>query len=145
MSARQKWILIALAIIPVVAVGARFGLVKSYAYALEAHRSGNYSTALPIVYGNALIGDSAACGLLGTMYLFGQGVEKNGGQAEYWLGKAANHELVEAQSLLGLMYATGQGVPRDRDKAIAWLAKAAAGGDTHATALLHQLYRGEKI
>src|SRR4051812_32397977 len=70
-------------------VSGRFTLSLTYSYALEAHSVGDYSRALPIVYGNAIFDDSGACGLLGTMYLFGHGVSKNGSNAEYWLLRAA--------------------------------------------------------
>src|SRR5579862_732069 len=133
---KKKWLLVAVALLPIVVAGIRLCLVESYEYALHAHAKRDFAAALPFVYANAFLNDSAACGLLGTMYLFGQGVEKDGPQAEYWLTKAANGNSVDAESLLGEMYATGQGVPIDGDKAKAWLTKAAAAGDVHAQALL---------
>ena len=146
MTTKQKaWIIVAVALLPVALLGARLALVKSYSYALYAHAKGDFAIALPIVYANALLNDFPACGLLGTMYLFGQGVSRNGREAEYWLNKAANGDSVQAQSLLGIMYATGQGVAVDRGKAQMWLTKAAAAGDVEATAMLRRLYQGERI
>ncbi len=77
--------------------------------------------------------------------MFGQGVERDGERAEYWLTKAANQEYVEAQSMLGLMYATGQGVRADKAKAELWLTKAAQAGDQQAKILLRDLFPGQKI
>jgi TPR repeat protein len=119
----------------------RLTLSMTYSYALEAHSVGDYATALPIVYGNAIFDDSGACGLLGTMYLLGQGVERNGSNAEYWLLKAAANGSVASQSVLGTMYATGKGVPRNDGKAQVWFSKAAAAGDISAVYALRQLHK----
>jgi TPR repeat protein len=127
------------------AVWGRLGLFVTYAYALEAHSAGEYAKALPIVYGNAMFEDSGACGLLGTMYLFGHGVPVNGRSAEYWLLKAASSGSVSSQSVLGTMYATGNGVRRDAGKAQIWFSKAAASGDIDAGIALRRLHRSTKV
>ncbi|MGH8736358.1 MAG: tetratricopeptide repeat protein [Burkholderiales bacterium] len=94
---------------------------------------------------NAFLNDPAACGLLGTMYLFGQGVHRDGGKAEYWLTKSAERGFVSSQSLLGTMYATGLGVANNPDKATLWLTKAASQGDEKARALLESLPRRKSM
>lgn len=142
---RKKWILVVLLLVPVIFAGTRFGLIKSYSYALNAHAKGDFATAFPIVYVNAVFNDAAACALLGTMYLFGQGVERDGREAEYWLTRAADRDSTSAQYLLGIMYATGQGVPVDKFKAQTWLNRAASAGDVEATNMLHRLFPGSKI
>jgi TPR repeat protein len=124
----------------VVASG-RFALAITYSYALEAHSAGDYAKAFPIVYGNALFEDSGACGLLGTMYLFGHGVPRSGSSAEYWLLKAAKLGSVTSQSVLGTMYATGRGVRQDNGKAQVWFVRAAAGGDAGAVFALRRLHK----
>lgn len=142
---RYKRGLVAICLIPVVVALLRFALIEAYPYALDAHKRGAYSSALPIVWGNVLFADPGAAGLLGVMYLFGQGVERNGVRAEYWLGKAAEAGVIEAQSLLGTMYATGQGVPRNPERARYWLTRASAGGDREATQLLKAFFKSQAI
>lgn len=127
------------------AVWGRVALFVTYSYALDAHSAGDYSKALPIVYGNAMFEDSGACGLLGTMYLLGHGVPINGSSAEYWLLKAAASGSVSSQSVLGTMYATGNGVRRDSGKAQIWFSKAAASGDAAAGVALRRLHRNTKV
>ena len=73
------------------------------------------------------------------MYLNGQGVPRNSNKAVYWLERAADDNLVVAQSILGIMYATGQGVAPNVEKAQLWLTKAAEGGDTAAAGVLRRL------
>jgi hypothetical protein len=134
----------ALMLCAVIAAGRCF-LFFNYASALASLSKGEYSKALPIVYGNALFDDSGACGVLGTMYLLGHGVTKDGRRAEYWLRKAAMGGSVASQFVLGAMYARGTDVPRNVGKAQVWLSKAAAEGDTQAGAALRGLKRGTRI
>lgn len=140
-----RWVVWSLVIISISLVVARAGLFFGYSYAMRAYDNGEYSKALPIIYGSALFNDTAACGLLGTMYLFGRGLNKDGQKAEYWLRKAAESGLVAAQSVLGIMFATGQGVPADMIKAKIWLERAASSGDTEAASVLHKLRKGQTI
>lgn len=62
--------------------------------------------------------------ILGVMYLYGKGLEKDGRKAETWLSRAAEAGQVSAQSILGMMHATGAGVPKNPQKAQKWLYKA---------------------
>jgi TPR repeat protein len=125
-------------------IAGRCLLLLSYPAALEAHSRGDYFKALPIVFGNALFADPGACGLLGTMYLLGRGVTKDGYRAEFWLRKSAAGGSVTSQALLGAMYASGKDVPRHVGRAQVWLAKAAAEGDKQAEVALTRLKRGIK-
>jgi len=75
------------------------------------------------------------------MYLYGNGVEKDGRKAETWLSRAADAGQVSAQSILETMYATGAGVPKNLQKAQKWLYKAAGKGDGHAIQMLNLLSR----
>lgn len=146
MTIQRKHLLLAMALAaPLLAGALLLAVSKGYSYALTAHDKGQYSIAFPIVFGNALLNDRAACALLGSMYLFGQGVEKDGSRAEFWLTKAANKDVAEAQTLLGVMYATGQGVPRDVDKGRSWLARAASRGNLEAARILKQLYAADAM
>lgn len=79
-------------------------------------------------------GVSQAQAKLAALYLLGRdGVEKDEKQAVFWMEKAANQGLVDAQVVMGAMYDRGMGVTADRDKATQWYEKAAAKG--HATSL----------
>lgn len=140
-----KWVVWTLVVLSISLVVARASLFFGYSYAMRAYDNGEYSKALPIIYGSALFNDTAACGLLGTMYLFGRGLDKDGQKAEYWLRKAAEAGLVAAQSVLGIMFATGQGVPPDMTKAKIWLERAASAGDAEAASVLRRLRRGQTI
>jgi TPR repeat protein len=139
------WPVLAAIVVCLALVAGRFSLYFSYSAALEDHSRGDYAKALPIVYGNAIFENAGACGLLGTMYLFGQGVPKNGARAEYWLKKAAGNGSVDSQLVLGTMYASGKDVPRDIGKAQIWLSKAASSGDIEAGLVLRRLKRGERV
>src|SRR4051812_35825644 len=97
---RLRLSLLLACVVSLAAIGGRFALSATYSYALEAHSLGEYSKAFPIIYGNALFEDAGACGLVGTMYLLGQGVERDGISAEYWLLKAARKGSVTSQSVL---------------------------------------------
>lgn len=132
-------------LVAMAAIGGRCFFLFNYSSALESLSKGDYSKALPIVYGNALFDDSGACGVLGTMYLFGRGVTKDGRRAEYWLRKAALGGSVASQTVLGAMYAKGTEVPRDIGKAQVWLSRAAAEGDADAGIALRQLQRGVRV
>ena len=134
----------ALLLVSVLVCGRCF-LLFNYSSALESLSKGRYAQALPIVYGNALFDDSGACGILGTMYLLGHGVAKDGRRAEFWLRKAALGGSVASQSVLGAMYARGTDVPRNVGKAQIWLSRAAAEGDAAAGIALRSLKRGTRI
>jgi TPR repeat protein len=136
-----KRFLLAMFCICLMVIAGRFALLSSYGYALDAHSRGDFARAVPIVYGNALFDDPGACGLLGTMYLLGQGVQRNGTSAEYWLLKAASNGSVVSQSVLGTMYATGRGVSQDIGKAQFWFFRAASGGDRDAALALRRLHK----
>ena len=61
----------------------------------------------------ALRGHREASYNLGVLYLNGQGVLRDDGQASRWFQRAAERGLPEAQYQLGRMCYEGRGVPRD--------------------------------
>jgi len=70
------------------------------------------------------------------MYLRGEGVIKDDGQAVFWFRKAADQENASARVSLGFMYQNGRGVPKDDGQAIAWYEKAAEQGNAFAKSAL---------
>jgi Sel1 repeat len=48
---------------------------------------------------------------LGMMFVAGEGIPQDYGQAAVWLRKAADQGNSEAQHALGVLYDNGQGVP----------------------------------
>lgn len=93
----------------------------------------------PFISEAAEVGHADGMSVLGTMYLFGRGVQADGVKAEAWLKRAARSGQVDAQSILGIMYATRQGVARNIPEAKEWLMKAAKAGDKHAIDMLRRI------
>lgn len=73
-------------------------------------------------------GDAAAQYKLGDMYLRGEGVPKDYGEAEKWYRQAAEQGNADAQHNLATMYRKGDGVLQDYAEAIRWYRKAAEQG-----------------
>jgi TPR repeat protein len=84
-----------------------------YLQGLAFYEKKEYEKALPFILAAVEGGDKDGMAVLGTMYLFGQGVENDAKKATQWLELAAGRGQVDAQSILGIMYATGQGVARN--------------------------------
>jgi hypothetical protein len=61
---------------------------------------------------------------LAKLYLSGEGVEKETGQATLWLKKAASKDFAPAQALLGQILWEGEIVPRQQLSALFWLTRA---------------------
>jgi len=95
---------------------------------LDKYNKQDYAGALREWQPLANRGDVAAQERLGTMYMFGIGVEKNYATAAQWYRKAAEQGYANAQFNLGMMYATGRGVKQDDAQAAAWYRKAADQG-----------------
>ena len=86
----------------------------------EAHTEQNTQSVIQ----KAEQGDANAQGLLGIMYIQGQGVRQDYVQARQWFAKAAEQGNAEAQSLLGMMYEEGLGVRQDYAQAKEFFGKA---------------------
>ena len=63
--------------------------------------------------------------LVGEWYRDGRGVTQSDTEAFYWLSKAANGEIPDAQFALGELYETGRGVAPNPTEAYVWYAIAA--------------------
>lgn len=91
-------------------------------------------------------GDAAAQFDLGTLYMNGDGVQKDVQKAIDWYTKAGNQGDPDAEFNLGVMYDNGIGVAQDQKRAIDWYTKAARQGDKDAQARLAQMYfQGEGV
>ena len=82
-------------------------------------------------------GDVMSQRRLGGMYLKGDGVPQDFGQALKWFRKAARQGHPPAQYDLAMMYADGQGIPMDRVSAHLWFSLAVAGGKLGIYGLAH--------
>lgn len=86
-------------------------------------------------------GNSTAMYLLGDMYEFGRGVEKNYAQAINWYRKADESGWhATARHRLGCLYESGQGVGQDFAEAAKWYRKAAKGGNADSCLALGCFY-----
>lgn len=65
---------------------------------------------------------------LGTMYLYGKGVDKDYAKAFRFFNKAAEQGLVEAQYQIGIMYYNGYGVARNFQDAFKYFYLASQAG-----------------
>ena len=70
-------------------------------------------------------GHATAQSRLGWMYLSGEGVPQDNGEAVRWYQLAAEQGDAYAQFHLGMMYAMGKGVPKDYGEAVRWFRRAA--------------------
>lgn len=92
---------------------------------IAEHYRGNHVHALKLLQPIAEKGNVIAQGLLGQMYLRGEGVTQDYQQALKWCRLAAIQGNVNAQANLGLMYGHGKGVNQDYHEAVKWYRLAA--------------------
>ena len=83
---------------------------------------------------------SLANNLVGQMYYFGHGVEKNFEKAYNYYRNSAEKNYSHAQLALGLAYLWGEGTTQDIDKAIYWLEESAKRNNSNAQCALGYLY-----
>lgn len=116
-------------------------IIQDRATAQLAYKSKDYGKAFQLYKSLAEQGDADSEYTLGTLYLEGQGVEKNEGEAVKWIQKATLDGSADAQYHLGLMYKLGAaGLPRDRAKAKENFEKAAAQGHFKAKEQLRRFF-----
>ena len=89
-----------------------------------------------LVHKSAEQGDVGAQNLLGTMYMKGQGMPQNPGEAAKWFRKAAEQGDARGQNFLGETYEQGQGVAANPVMAYVLFSLAAAKG--HGEAVLNR-------
>jgi TPR repeat protein len=91
-------------------------------------------------------GNPEAQHLLGRLYYWGTGVEKDYAQSLLWWSKAAASGYVPAETSLGLLYKNGYGTPKNPAQAEKWLNKAANDFDVRAeTVLAYMYYKGDDV
>lgn len=99
---------------------------------IEAYKQGDYVTALQIFYPLAKQGKPSAQYLLGSMYLYGQGVAQNDTMAVVWFLKVAKSGEPHSQNYLCKAYTYGIGTEENPQMAAKWCLKAAYRGDVFA-------------
>lgn len=128
-------------------VGARgVGLAQDWDAAVDAHKRGDYATALHEWSLLAAQGNRAAQYNLGVMYNEGKGVTQDFREAVRWYRLAAEQGFMNAQYNLGQKYHQGQGVTQDFREAMRWYRLAAEQGEARAQANLGVMYaNGEGV
>ena len=93
-----------------------------------AYQQKDYQQALKAWLPLAESGHVLAQTLVGSMYAYGEGVEKNDEEAFKWLSRAANTGSAQAQYNLGILYEKGFGITADKQQARKWFKAAAEQG-----------------
>jgi TPR repeat protein len=121
---------------------------QDYKKGMKAYERGDYVAALRELRPLAKKGDAAAQLNLGNMYLLGQGVPQDYGEAVNWFRRAAEQPDGKAQHLaqinLGNLYFNGLGVRQDYLEAAKWYRMAADQGDAEAQGNLGLMYAAGK-
>ena len=115
--------------------------------ALSAAKKGDYGVAYRKWLSLAKNGNTDAQYNIATMYVRGDGLQKNNKLSLYWFLQAAKRGHVESQFMLGKIYYDGISVRRSYTKSFAWLHKAAKQGHSKARnnlALMYYHGRGVK-
>ena len=107
---------------------------------VEAHKKGDYETALREWKPLAEQGDASAQNNLGAMYENGEGVSQNYQKALKWYRLSAEQGHAVAQQGLAGIYHWGRGVPEDYKKAAKWYILAAQQGEKKAQNNLGGMY-----
>ena len=111
-----------------------------YANGRNAYITGDYKKALATLKPLAEAGNPDAQKIMGIMYDYGQGVEKNPKQALYWYTLSARQGDPAVQYQVGAKYFRGDGVKQDYDEAAKWWELAAKGGQVDAQFNLGLMY-----
>ena len=99
----------------------------------------DYAAAAEALRPQAARGDAAAQLSLGLLYLNGQGVAQDFGEAKKWFGKSADQGNDQAETNLAALYVQGRGVKQDYTEARKWLSKAVVKDNLAASRMLGQL------
>ena len=102
--------------------------------ALGAFEDGEYSKAVELWQSIAEKGDIRSQVRLGLMYARGNGVKRDGREAQKWFQKAADQGSAEGEYYLGFLYenARSYDMPVDFETAVMWYRKAAEQGFAEA-------------
>ncbi|GAB3709478.1 hypothetical protein GCM10027592_45650 [Spirosoma flavus] len=88
----------------------------------------------------AELGNSAGQNMLGWLYQYGQGVDKNVDTAVKWFQSSAKQGNPEGQKNLGYMYLNGLGVEKNHSEALKWYRASADQGNAEGQANLGIMY-----
>ena len=116
---------------------------QDYEAGRSAYISGNYGEALRILEPLAESGDSEAQKIMGIMYDYGHGVNKDPSVALQWYLRSAEQGQPAVQYQVGAKYFRGDGTEQNYPEAAKWWELAANGGQVDAQfnlGLMH--YRG---
>ena len=112
----------------------------TFAEAVAAYRRGDHVTAAKGYRAHAEKGHADAQYNLGLMYMNGQGVRRDDGQALTWFYRAAKQGHALAQTNLGSLYEAGRGVQKNDSEAVRWYRSAADQGEVYAQNNLGNMY-----
>lgn len=110
-----------------------------------AYQQQKYKQALDTWLPLAESGHVLAQTLIGSMYAYGQGVEKNDQQAFKWLSRAAKLGSAQAQYNLAILYENGFGTTQSSQQALKWFKAAADQGREDAATRYSALLRKKNI
>jgi len=127
-------------------IGVASGLAVAWQFgAMETKRHG-FAIVAKDLQMRAEKGDVIAQTSLADLYLHGQGVNQDFGEAFRWYQKAAYQDRADAEESLAEMYYRGQGVAQDYSKAVEWSRKAAIQGNAKAEfSLGSEFYIGKGV
>jgi TPR repeat protein len=109
--------------------------------AWKAFGAKDYKQAFTLGKPEADAGDKNAEYLMGQIYEYGLGAEKDQAAALDWYRKAAAQGSVGSERQLGWAYAYGRGVDKDPKQAVEWLQKSADGGNAAGMSGLGWCYK----
>ncbi len=104
-------------------------LANNYNKGVDAHKTGDYKTALQYWEPYAKDGDDNAQYNIANIYYEGKGgVKQNYKKALYWYQKASEQEHARSQLKIGLMYCKGEGILLSFKKAVPYIRSAYENG-----------------
>ena len=112
----------------------------NYAAGKEAYERGDFDAAYRILLPLAEQGDINAQFKIGSMFLDGEGRERDTKEAFKWYRKAADAGYAEAELVVGFAFLFGSRVVKNTYEAAIWIRKAARKGVHVAQAELGKLY-----
>jgi TPR repeat protein len=115
-------------------------LARDYEAGRKAYLDGDYAGALRILRPLAADGNSEAQKLLGVMYDYGHGVDRDPKEALGWYLKSAKQGDPAVQYQVGAKYFRGDGTGQNYQEAARWWEQAANGGQVDAQFNLGLMY-----
>jgi TPR repeat protein len=106
---------------------------------IKAYQAQNFSLAhekwLPLAESGHVLAQT----LVGSLYVYGEGVERDDTRAAFWFRQAATNGSSQAQYNLGILYEKGWGVEQSNKQARKWFRMAADNGRQDAASRLAML------